>query len=125
MGKDDHYLHRLGLLGRERGMKLVTVEDGVVEHIVEAAGIYFRSIFLARTGMGVPQHVHDYDHATLVGSGSLRGWCDGEWIGDKGRGEAFEVLAGKKHIFESLEPNTLLICVHDIGSATSIKQRGL
>src|SRR5437899_11208900 len=121
MGQDPD---RLGVLRRERGVKLVTVDDGVVENIVEAGGLYFRSMLLARAGMGVPQHVHDHDHATLVGSGRLRGWSDGAWMGDKGRGEAFEVLAGRQHVVESLEPMTMVVCVHDIHSAVRIKRQG-
>ena len=97
----------------------------LVEHITEAGGLYFRSITLPRAGTYIPQHVHDYDHATLVCSGLVRGWCNGELLGDKGKGEAFEILAHCQHEFVSLEPNTTLVCVHDIQSAMSIKKKGL
>ena len=99
--------------------------DTPVERIAEAGGLYFRSVLLREAGMVIPQHTHDHDHATLVCSGSARGWCDGKLMGDKSRGEAFEVLAGHQHIFESLEPMTMLTCVHDIYSTLSIARKGL
>ena len=97
----------------------------LVEHITEASGLYFRSITLPEAGTYIPQHTHDHDHATLVCSGKARAWCDGICIGDKGKGEVFEVTAGHKHEFVSLEPNTMMVCIHNIESAMSIKQKGL
>lgn len=95
-----------------------------VERIVEAGGLYFRSVLLREAGTVIPQHVHDHDHVTFIGSGSVRGWQDGNWIGDKAAGECFEIQAGHEHVFQALEP-ALLACVHDIESATSIKEKGL
>ena len=95
--------------------------DPPVERIEEASGFYFRSIILHR-GCFIPQHIHDHDHATLIGFGRARGWSGEEWIGDKGIGEAFEIESGKTHTFQALEDNTILICVHDIESSRSIKE---
>lgn len=99
--------------------------DQPVERIEEACGIYFRSVLLKTADIAIKQHSHDHPHATFVGSGRARGWSDGVWIGDKGPGEAFEILAGAEHMFQSLEPNTLLACVHDLSSAESVKAKGL
>lgn len=99
--------------------------EPLVEHIVEAGGIYFRSIRLPQTGMKVPQHVHDHDHATLVCQGRAQGYCDGVWMGVKGPGEVFEVKAGHQHEFQAVLPDTILTCVHDIESTLSIKRKGL
>lgn len=95
-----------------------------VERIEIVAGLYFRSVLL-ENGTVIPQHVHDHDHATFVGSGRARGWANGRWIGDKGPGEAFEVLAYQEHVFQALEANTRLCCVHDIESAESVKRKGI
>lgn len=94
-----------------------------VERIEEACGLYFRSVLLEKAGTVIPQHRHDHDHATFVGAGRARGWANGAWIGDKGAGEAFEVKAGCAHVFQALEPNTRLTCVHDIASAESVKAK--
>lgn len=96
-----------------------------VERIVEAGGIYFRSVTLKEQGTIIPQHVHDHDHVTLVGSGLVRGWCNGVCIGDRKAGEVFEILAGQSHVFQALEPYTMLTCIHNIDSALSIKAKGL
>lgn len=103
----------------------LSAADQPVERITEAAGLYFRSLWLPVAGMVVAQHVHDYDHATLVGSGRARGYCDGQLLGEKGRGEVFEITAGCAHAFEAVEPETLLVCVHDLASALSVKRKGL
>lgn len=90
--------------------------------IVEAAGIYFASIVLPK-GIVVGQHVHDHDHATFIGSGLVRGWKNGAWMGDKGAGDAFEVEAGASHCYEALE-TALVACTHDVDSALSVKKKG-
>lgn len=101
------------------------LKDLPLEHIVEAGGLYFRSVTFPQAGTVIPQHVHDHDHVTFIGSGRVRGWADGVWIGDRGAGDVFEIKAGSAHVFQSLEPYTLLACVHDMASALSVKQKGL
>lgn len=85
-----------------------------VEHLFQTKRGYYRTVLLEKKGTFVPQHVHDWSHDTLVGSGRARGWCDGEWIGDKGPGEVFEIEAGKEHVFMSLEDGTRLSCIHNL-----------
>lgn len=97
--------------------------DLPLEQIVEAGGFYLRSYLLKESGTIIPQHVHDHDHVTLVGSGRVRGWQDGICIGERGPGEVFEIPAGTAHVFQSLEPYTLLCCVHNIDSALSVKRK--
>lgn len=96
----------------------------IVESIDEVAGLYFRSIVISK-GTKVPQHVHDYDHATLVGSGKAALYVGGVLSGIFEAGRAVPITAGQVHEFEALEDNTRLTCVHDVESAMSIKNRGL
>lgn len=91
--------------------------------IVDAGGIYFRSIILLK-GKAVSQHSHDHEHATFIGSGLVRGWKDGVWCGDKGPGDAFDVPAGTAHCYLALE-TALVACTHDVASAMSVKEKGL
>lgn len=93
--------------------------------IVEVGGLYFRSAIFAESGTIIPQHVHDHDHVTFIGSGRFRGWKDGEWIGDRSAGEVFHIQAGASHLFMSLEEHSMLTCVHTIESALSVKEKGL
>lgn len=97
----------------------------IVERIEEVCGLYFRSVLLPQAGMTIPQHVHDHDHATLVGSGKARVWVDGLHFGDFEAGSAVPIKAGSTHLFHSLESMTRLICVHDIASAEAVKAKGI
>jgi quercetin dioxygenase-like cupin family protein len=102
--------------------KVAEVNIPIAESIDEVAGIYFRSVFLPEEGTIIPQHTHTYDHATYVGSGSVRLWVDEQWAGDYIAGQAVRISANKKHLFQSLEPNTRLACIHDTNSAQLIKE---
>lgn len=100
--------------------------DPIVEHVIgDVAGLYFRTLLLKEAGTVVPQHTHDYDHATLVCAGSVRLWVDGEWVGDFGAGMAVRIAAHHDHVFQALEPMTRLTCVHDLVSAESVKRKGV
>lgn len=100
--------------------------EPVVEHVIgDVAGLYFRTMLLKEVGTVVPQHTHDYDHATLIGSGSVRLWVDGEWIGDFIAGMALEIIANHEHLFQALEPMTRLTCIHTLASAESVKRKGV
>lgn len=104
---------------------LADLNDQPVERIEEVCGLYFRSVLLERVGTVIPQHSHDHDHATFVGAGKARAWVDGVWYGDYEAGRAIPIKAGRKHVFQALEPMTRLACVHDVASAESVKEKGL
>ncbi len=95
-----------------------------VERIEEVAGLYFRSVLIPSAGMRMQQHIHDHDHATFVGSGKVRAWSDGWLLGDFSAAMAVEIKAGATHVFEALEDNTRVTCVHNIASAESVKAKG-
>lgn len=100
-----------------------SLREPVVEFVNEVCGIYFRSVFLKDAGTFIEQHVHDYDHATYVGSGEVRLWVNGEFVGDFEAGLAIPIEANKKHSFQSLKPDTRLTCVHVAESAESAKRK--
>lgn len=100
------------------------IAEQPVERIEEACGLYFRSVLLERAGTVIPQHSHDHDHATFVATGRARVWVDGVWYGDFGAAAAVPIKAGRKHVFQALEPMTRLACVHDIASAEAVKAKG-
>lgn len=97
----------------------------IVEFVEEVAGIYFRSVLLPLPHMTIPQHVHPYDHATLIGSGRAALWINGELEGEYSAGTAVFIGANKLHVFESLEADTRLTCIHDTNSANYIKANAL
>lgn len=92
-----------------------------VEFVDEVCGLYFRSVLLTNAGDVVTQHTHDYDHATYIGSGSVKLYVDGIEQADYLAGRAVKVEANKKHHFVALEPNTRLTCVHIVERAENNK----
>lgn len=102
------------------------LDEALVESMAFSKfGLYFRSLLMKKKNTVVPQHVHDLGHATIVGAGRARGWANGEWIGDKGPGEIFDIDPYIEHVFQALEENTFMSCVHDEKSAESVKAKGL
>jgi hypothetical protein len=77
-----------------------------------ADGIFIKQMFLERAGIYVPQHSHEYDHASMVAAGAVRLWRDGELIGDFKAPLPIHIAAGTKHTFMSLEPGTVVYCIH-------------
>lgn len=96
--------------------KLVELRDQPVEYLADIGGLYFRAILLKNAGATVPQHVHDYSHVTLVAAGAARLWVDGVWKGDFAAFQALDIEANKEHLFQSLEANTRLVCVHQVSA---------
>jgi len=106
-------------------MSVEYAHDGIVEFIDEVADLLFRTVVIERSGARMHQHVHDYDHATVCGSGRAILYVDGTITRIVEAGEVVLVKANKEHYFEALAPKTRLICVHDPASAESIRKKGL
>lgn len=85
-----------------------------VEYVDDVGGLYFRAVLLPNVGDRVPQHMHDHDHVTLIASGAARLFIDGEQKEDISSFRAIVISANKQHVFEALEPNTRLACVHQL-----------
>lgn len=72
-----------------------------------AAGAFVKEMDLKRAGMVIPQHAHAYDHISYVANGAV------EFEGKRyDAPHALIVPANKKHTFISLEPDTLVLCIH-------------
>ena len=84
--------------------------DGV--SIVLTDGMFAKVYTWEKVGTYLPQHSHTYDHATLVCHGSVRVWVDGKYLGLFSAPRAIEIKAHTKHLFEVMEPNTTLACIH-------------
>src|SRR4029434_808754 len=97
----------------------------VVECVDEIAGIYFRSVLLPNVGDIATQHIHDYDHATYLGNGSVSFWVGGKFQGYFRAGQVLEVKAGIEHKFQAMEKNTRLTCVHIGASAEAAREKEL
>lgn len=75
--------------------------DGLfVKHTVFAEGSY------------IPQHSHQLPHLSVIATGAVRVWVDGELLGDYVAPAGVVVEAFKKHTFLALQPQTTILCVH-------------
>lgn len=75
-------------------------------------GVFIKQMLLKEQGTMVPQHAHVYDHTTMLAVGSVRVWVDGKLEGDFQAPHPLFIRSKVKHTFQSLEPNTLLYCIH-------------
>lgn len=75
-------------------------------------GIFIKQMYMSRAGIFVPQHSHKYDHSSMLANGSIRVWCDDVLVGDFIAPKPIEIKSGTKHTFMSLEPNTVVYCIH-------------
>lgn len=77
-------------------------------------GIFIKQMRLDRAGLYVPQHSHAYDHTSMLATGSIRVWCNDVLVGDFVAPRPIEIKSGTKHTFMSLEPNTIVYCIHNL-----------
>lgn len=77
-------------------------------------GVFIKQMLLKDAGMLVPQHAHVYDHTSMLAVGAVRMWSDGELVGDYAAPCPIFIKAKVKHTFLSLEPGTLIYCIHNV-----------
>lgn len=93
--------------------------DSIEFHAVD--GIFIKSMGLRDAGMLVPQHSHAYAHISMLAKGAVRVWRDDQCLGDFKAPQAIFVQANAKHTFLSLEPDTLIYCIHNISRTGEVE----
>lgn len=83
-------------------------------------GVFIKEMFLAKAGTMIPQHSHAYAHTSLLIAGAVRVWADGYRVGDFVATAPIQIEAGVKHTFMSLEDNTTVLCIHNLGQRQSV-----
>lgn len=68
---------------------------------------------VVKAGLYVKQHIHEYDHITLLAVGKVFVWKDGEEIGRVTAPDAIEIKAGVAHTFLAIE-DSVLYCIHNV-----------
>lgn len=76
-------------------------------------GVFIKRMVFKRVGMVVPQHAHSYDHLSTCAGGSAAVQADGVSMGILRAGDVIVIRAGVKHLFTTLEPNTVILCIHN------------
>lgn len=88
-----------------------------------ADGVFMKTMRIPKAGTFVPQHSHTFDHVSVLVRGRVFVTAD---YGDGEVGEhlcapaSILIRAGVKHLFEALVDDTIILCVHDIGTAEGV-----
>lgn len=92
-----------------------------------ADGVFIKQMHLAKRGNIVPQHVHEYDHHTMLAHGAVRVWIDKKNGKDYLAPAGIFIEAGKQHTFLALQDDTVLYCIHKLhdGEVKLLAQGGL
>ena len=80
----------------------------------EVDDIWVRAYSIEKAKTVISQHVHAHDHITLISSGSVEAWQDGEILGTFTAPAVITIPAGKKHAFTALTDNVILCCLHNL-----------
>jgi quercetin dioxygenase-like cupin family protein len=80
----------------------------------EVDGLWVRAYTLEKRHQIAAQHVHEHDHITLLASGSVAFWRNGEQVSEHKAPALLTVTAGAKHAFVALSDNVVLCCLHNL-----------
>lgn len=86
-----------------------------------ADGVFVKMMHIKHENIFVPQHSHSYDHLSMLARGSVRVWKDDVLVGDFTAPHGINIEAHKKHKFLSLEPNTIIYCIHNISRTGEVE----
>jgi len=84
-------------------------------------GVFVKQMVVRKAGTFIPQHSHCYDHSTLIATGRVSIWIDGEPTGNYSAPYMLVIKRGTKHLFETLEDNTTLYCIHNLSHSGAVE----
>lgn len=84
-------------------------------------GVFIKQMYLKTQGTLVPQHSHKHAHVTMLAHGSVEVVVEGHKIGVFKAPYPIFIEARKKHSFLSLEPETVLYCIHNTSRTGSVE----
>jgi len=76
-----------------------------------ATNLWLRQMHFVKAGDANEGHVHNYDHMTLLATGSVAVHVNGQATNFTAPHMIF-IQAGKSHYIEALEDGTVAYCVH-------------
>lgn len=88
---------------------------GVEVHLVD--DVFVKQMVVAKAGTFIPQHVHKYDHLSMLAVGSVKLWEDGRYTGEVKAPSGIVIKAGVRHMFQTTEDNTIVYCIHNAARA--------
>lgn len=88
---------------------------GVEIHIVD--DVFVKQMVIPKAGTFVPQHVHGYDHLSMLAVGSVVVWRNEANPEICHAPKGITIKAGVRHTFKSLKDNTIIYCIHNAARA--------
>lgn len=82
----------------------------------EANGIAIKQIVCQGVGTKIYQHVHEYDHLSLLTNGGVEVWIDGKHDCDAAAPAVLEIKSGVAHEFVTKTYHTVIYCVHNVSA---------
>lgn len=95
-------------------------QQPITTEIRMADGVFAKTMVIHKAGTAVPQHAHSFDHVSVLVRGSVSLQREGQPIRRFSAPCGITILARMKHLFTALEDGTIILCVHDIGSAEGV-----
>lgn len=88
--------------------------------IYEADGLFAKQIVVKGAGVHLPQHAHKLSHLSLLAKGRVRICVDDVWSEYAAPCGIF-IKAGAKHLFVTEDEETILYCIHALGTSEALK----
>ncbi len=95
-------------------------DQAIVEDTTTADGIFIKRVVVPKRKSLVPQHAHMWDHTTLLTNGSMAVWAEGIIGRDYRAPASIFIPKGVKHLFRTLEDNTMFFCIHNLHGADAV-----
>jgi quercetin dioxygenase-like cupin family protein len=96
-------------------------EQPISTEIKMADGVFTKSMVVPKARTLIPQHSHRYSHVSVLVRGKVRVVADGSFLGTFEAPAGIVIAARVKHLFETLVDDTIILCVHDIGTAEAVE----
>lgn len=78
-------------------------------------GVYVKEMLTPDAGTVIPQHSHRYEHLSYLAAGQVMLTGDnGVLPGVYTAPVAIRIPAGVKHTFTTMQPMTLILCIHSV-----------
>ncbi len=87
--------------------------EGIETDWAIADHVFIKQIVIDERGAFVPQHSHKYPHVTFLAAGAIRVWKDKVYDADYAAPCPIVIPAGVKHLFQTLEDRTVILCIHN------------
>lgn len=80
--------------------------------------LWVRQMAFAKAGDRNEGHIHNYDHITLLASGSVNVYVEDQ-VTEYKAPYMIVIAKGQRHFLEALEDNTVAYCVHALRNSES------